>query len=174
MPLIKSSGTGGHVYKSLYLYQEQWVLKVQQSRRDHAMKAFHTATRVSSSDPRIACSPTQGEVGIHDLGPHIVQQEPCNDLKPHTVPQSSNGLGNSGGLVGVVHAAQRRPAMGEKILAVHQGSCNTMGTALTPCQLGSLQHTQRRTGPGTLHPSLPPPVPSLGPELTRPGPQTGT
>lgn len=107
MPLTKCSEAGGHVYKSLYLYQEQWVLKVQQSRRDHATKVFHAATRVSSSDPGTACSPIQGEVGIHDLGPHIVQQEPCNDLKPHTVPQSSNRLGNSGGLVGVVHAAQR-------------------------------------------------------------------
>lgn len=67
MPLTKCSGAGGHVYKSLYLYQEQWVLKCQQSGRDHAMKAFHAATRVSSNDPR-----TVGEVGIHDLGPHIV------------------------------------------------------------------------------------------------------
>lgn len=31
----------------------------------------------------------------------------------------------------------------KKILAAHQRPRNTLGTALTPCQFGSLQQTQR-------------------------------
>lgn len=113
-------------------------------------------------------------MGIHDLGLHVVQQEPCNDLKPQTAPQSqAMGWETLVARWGPCMQPRRGPTMGEKILAAHQGPRNTMGTAMTPCHLGSLQHTQR-TGPGSWHPSLPPPVPSLGPELTRPGPQTGT
>lgn len=59
--------------------------------------------------------------------------------------------------------------MGKKILAAHQG----LRTALTLCRLDTLQQTKMNWAQ-FLAPIPSSSFPSLGPELTRPGPQTGT
>lgn len=55
-------------------------------------------------------------MGIHDLGLHVVQQEPCNDLKPQTAPQSqAMGWETLVARWGPCMQPRRGPTMGEKI-----------------------------------------------------------
>lgn len=155
---------------SLCVFKEQWVFfkNVQWSRRSHAMKVLHATPRGSSSD-----------LGLHAFRPIHDPQEPCNDLELH-IARQSQAMGWE-----IQVAARREPCNDPACSLVE--ACNGQKDLGRPSRTSKYTEDSADPVPARytatdpkmnwawfLAPVPSSSFPSLGPALTRPGPQTGT